>query len=204
MLVSLEWRAFKGWCPSTLNPRVKVKHLTTRSRMVSGEAKTKMKWWRPSWKLWSLTWYPSLLQPTCGQAFDSFISLTFTFIQDWLLHNWIPFVRLPLYIILVCFSNKLNARHAFNMRSQAFPWAALCLYDCPSPGRYGEHLNLDSLPLAMYEVNGNASNMVFQNLLFSFLLIQATKNDCFAWIKSIQESNFSSSISATSTPSNLW
>ena len=98
--------------------------------MVSGEPKTKRKWWRPSWKLWSLTWYPSLLQPTCGQAFDSFISLTFTFIQDWLLHNWVPFVRLPLYIILVCFSNQLNARHAFNMRSQAFPWAALCLYDC--------------------------------------------------------------------------
>ena len=41
----------------------------------------------------------------------------------------------------------------------------------------------------MYEVNGNASNMVFQNLLLFFLLIQATKNDCFAWIKSIQESN---------------
>ena len=82
---------------STLNPRVKVKHPTTLSRMVSGEAKqvrrdvaSILKAVKPD--LVSLAYSTDLWT---SRASDSFISLTLTFIdKDWLMHNWVPFVRL--------------------------------------------------------------------------------------------------------------
>ena len=100
---------------SSLNPRVKVKHPTTLSRMVSGEAKHVRKELAAILKavkpdLVSLAFTTDLWT---SRASDSFISLTLTFIdKDWFLHNWVPFVRL--------FAFNKYKQH-FQLKSQAFP-----------------------------------------------------------------------------------
>ena len=66
-------------CPlSTLNYRVKVKRPITLAEWCQERVRLWGERWHPSWKLWCLTWYPLRLQPTCGQAYDSFISLMLT------------------------------------------------------------------------------------------------------------------------------
>ena len=67
--------------------------------------------------------------------------------KDWLLHNWVPFVRLPLYIILVCFSNNL----ILNMNTRHFPEQHFGSSITLRLDNMIERLNLDSLPLSMYE-----------------------------------------------------
>ena len=115
----------------------------------------------------------------------------------------IPFVfwQRPLYIILVCFSNNLNTRH----ESQAFPWAALRFFDHPSPEKHDwapELGILASLNVCSQwqRLQYDISEVVYCCLCsFKQLrMIVLLRSNPFTTLTTL------SSISATSTPSNLW
>ena len=105
---------------STLNKRVKVKHPTTLSRMVTAKAESVRK------EVASILRAVKVDMVSLGfttdlwtsRASDSFISLTLSFLdKDWAMHNWTPFVRLVLKKEkLVCLlSNWISSLAQFSM-----------------------------------------------------------------------------------------
>ena len=125
---------------STLNKRVKVKHPTTLSRMVTAKAESVRK------EVASILRAVKVDMVSLGfttdlwtsRASDSFISLTLSFLdKDWAMHNWTPFVRLLLEKKNCLFAFKLDQLFGafFNVIFQALPGEAPGLHNCSALGQ---------------------------------------------------------------------